>query len=142
MHVLLIFHQVGLNVNLIHFYPRLPLILSFSLFQSISYFLSLISYFGFSPWTKLFFFLFLWNSTHFFSVWLSSLLLFWLSSGCGMHSYGFGSISFSESFFHTQLSSSFTTICNLHPKITNRTNFFFIISSSSSSFIYHCYGCL
>lgn len=57
-----------------------------------------------------------------------------------MHSYGFGLIKKSELgiIFHTQSSSSFTTICNLHHKITNRTTdwIFVIISSSSSIFLF------
>jgi len=88
-----------------------------------------------------------WNSTHFLTLsdYLHYFFNFWLSSGCGMHSYGFGLIKKSELgiIFHTQSSSSFTTICNLHHKITNRTTdwIFVIISSSSTLFINHCYGC-
>lgn len=123
--VLLIFHQVGLNVNLIHFYPRLPLILSFSLFQSISYFLSLISYFGFSPWTKTVFFFgeiqHISSPSDYLHYFYFILIEFRMWNA-------FIWLRFNQSFgiiFHTQLSSSFTTICNLHPKITNRTNLFF-----------------
>ena len=134
--VLLIFHQVGLNVNLIHFYPRLPLILSFS-FISINF---LISYFGFSPWTISFFW---WNSTHFFSVWLSSLLFIFSTFLIEFRMWNaFIWLRFNQFWNHF-----FTHNCHRHSQQfvifiqKSQTERLTEISSSSSSVIYHCYGC-